>query len=189
MRIQPTNVDIGKLTRLVEQILWLDDGLFEDIRLAVESLPPGTAKQAGVGWPESVHKGLISLRKFLWVDDCLMTTPSSVEHEQFGFDLQAHDRELLGGWFLGDDLVALGDALRSTRSFSWLIETLRGEPGCSARFGTLSARLHDSLVDDPRPYRRHVKELLANLIAWIEYCQIKELFVERYSRTLSISIR
>jgi len=37
------------------------------------------------------------------------------------------------------------------------------------QFGELSALIHNSLLDDPKPYRKEIKDLQRNLLNWTEY--------------------
>ncbi len=51
---------------------------------------------------------------------------------------------------------------------AWLIQQLREKDG-EVYFGNLTNLLHDSLLEDPKPYRKDVKTLVANLLAWCAY--------------------
>lgn len=46
-------------------------------------------------------------------------------------------------------------------------------------FGEITANLHNALLNDPRPYRKDVKQLLANLLNWIAALDINEIVVDR----------
>ena len=46
-------------------------------------------------------------------------------------------------------------------------------------FGALSQKLHNTLVSDPKPYRRDVKQMLANLLGLIERLEMEEITVDR----------
>ena len=72
-----------------------------------------------------------------------------------------HDRDLLGlpAQYSLDDIRA---RFAVSKPFIWLSNNCVNE----IYFGELTARLHDSLQDDPRPYRKTVKGLLKNLIDW-----------------------
>lgn len=65
--------------------------------------------------------------------------------------------------FPSDDLRWSGFApLKETIAYQWLLNQVEthGEPS----FGLLSSLLHNDVYDDPAPYRREIKELLANLL-------------------------
>ena len=46
-------------------------------------------------------------------------------------------------------------------------------------FGQLTAELHDALVEDPKPYRKDVKTLLANLLAWAQGLRMEEVVIDK----------
>lgn len=58
--------------------------------------------------------------------------------------------------------------LKQTTAYSWLKQSLLDNGG-ELYFGTLTEKLHNCLLDDPRPYRKDVKNLLKNLISWIKF--------------------
>lgn len=54
-------------------------------------------------------------------------------------------------------------------AFDWLKSTLnKYDEGRGLNFGMVTAKLHNDLCDSPTPYRRDVKILVANLIAFVE---------------------
>ena len=70
------------------------------------------------------------------------------------------------------------DSLRWSTSYLWLINVLRENDGCMY-FGLLSTELHNALISDPKPYRRDVKEMLANLLNIIENMSMDEIIIDR----------
>jgi len=55
----------------------------------------------------------------------------------------------------------------TSRAYKWLVQTLKNAEGHELYFGALTVELHNALVSDPMPYRKEVKDLLANLLAWV----------------------
>ena len=58
--------------------------------------------------------------------------------------------------------------LKST-IFNWLIARIKKSENQEIYFGSLSSIIHDSLLDDPKPYRQDVKKLQANLYSFLKY--------------------
>lgn len=79
---------------------------------------------------------------------------------------------------LDADREQLKEAFQWCNAYLWLVRTLRDNQGC-LYFGALSEKLHNTLVSDPRPYRKEVKELLANLLAWVEELGMEEIVIDR----------
>lgn len=79
------------------------------------------------------------------------------------------------------------EIFRWCNAYLWLLQTLRENQGC-LYFGALTEKLHNALVEDPKPYRREVKELLSNLLSWVEQLEMDEIIIDRpnYSQRIRI---
>ena len=76
------------------------------------------------------------------------------------------------------DKESLINSFRWSPAYLWLMDQLNEKNG-EIYFGELSARLHNSLVTDPKPYRKDVKALLSNLIQMIVVLDMPEVGVDR----------
>lgn len=76
------------------------------------------------------------------------------------------------------DVVSFKDSFRWSNAYLWLMNTLKENNGC-LYFDAITEKLHDSLVSDQKPYRKDVKQLLANLLGLIEFLQMEEIVVDR----------
>lgn len=81
----------------------------------------------------------------------------------------------------------LKDAFRWSNSYLWLMETLKNNEGCMF-FGALSAALHNTVVSDPKPYRRDIKNMLSNLLKLIEELEMEEVLIDQpnYSQRIRL---
>ena len=59
------------------------------------------------------------------------------------------------------------DIARQMRVFNWLDNELSKEVRVF-NFGELSSLLHSSIINDPSPYRKEIKECVAALFDWVE---------------------
>lgn len=66
-----------------------------------------------------------------------------------------------------EDLFKYG--LKNSKSYRWLKDQLLKEESRELYFGTVVKYLHDTLLDDPKVYRKSVKELIINLKSYIEH--------------------
>jgi hypothetical protein len=80
------------------------------------------------------------------------------------------------------------DALIRSHAYCWLLAAVESRGG-EATFGTLSKILHDSLADDPAPYRRTIKDLLSNLITYIQATPNIKLSIERPRHRQIVKLR
>ena len=76
------------------------------------------------------------------------------------------------------DASPLKESFRWSNSYLWLLNVLKENDGCMY-FGSITEKLHNSLVSDPKPYRKDVKQLLANMLNLIEVLDMDEIVVDR----------
>ena len=160
------NTDRLKLDRYLSNVVWLDDRLFE--KISAELIDFERASVGGKSaWSQELTSKLKMSDEHLWAHELPFLTPNKLINVGAGEknSLQ-HDLQLLGIPKNAISLESLAQAFRQTRSFSWLYNILDKEGSLS--FGGLTAALHNSLLDDPCPYRRDVKQLVSNLFFWAE---------------------
>lgn len=110
-------------------------------------------------WP----KGVLKEEEGIWVRDFFWGHPNKNTTDKG----QIHDSELLGintGAEEPDSQIKT--QVLNTRCIKWLIQTLEAEQNNEMYFGALTKALHSDLKDDPTPYRKNVKTLLQNLLAY-----------------------
>lgn len=76
------------------------------------------------------------------------------------------------------DVSTLKESFRWCNAYLWLLNALKENDGCMY-FGAITEKLHNALVSDPKPYRKDVKQLLANMLNLIEYLQMDDIVVDR----------
>lgn len=76
------------------------------------------------------------------------------------------------------DIAAIKEVFRWSNSYLWLLNVLKENDGCLF-FGAITEKLHNALVSDPKPYRKDVKQLLANLLALIDKFEMDEIVIDR----------
>lgn len=86
------------------------------------------------------------------------------------------------------DTSALKEAFRWSNAYLWLLNMLRENDGCLF-FGTITEKLHNALVSDPKPYRKDVKQLLANLLCMIDALQMDEIMIDRPNFSQRVRLR
>lgn len=67
-----------------------------------------------------------------------------------------------------NDLSLASCLFKKTRCYTWLYNKVSARINDGVRFGELSQLLHEAIRDDPSPYRMQVKEILANLLQFIQ---------------------
>ena len=203
LRLTPGgNREIGIQTTATAEDVKVIDALFADsvevtpelyraISKTVESLRFGWPKFPRVDWPEELKRHLQPPPKSLWVAEFPWTADpihlsaknedsSAVEHDTQLFDV--HDADI--------ETVPLRHAFQISRVYRWVKDIVRDRGAEGLYFGELTALVHSTLLDDPKPYRREVKNLIANLLNWIMYLGGAEMVVDRpnYSQRIRLLV-
>lgn len=76
-----------------------------------------------------------------------------------------------------EDFYELKEKFRWSNAYLWLLQVLR-KNDCCMYFGQLSAELHNTLVSDPKPFRKDVKIRLSNLLGWCENLSMPEIKID-----------
>lgn len=126
-------------------------------------------------WSSELTECFKPIVEKIWATECLTVGPSkyfanNADRGNFDCDIWRGKEASVG-------------ALKSARIFKWLENELRQSAG-NPRFGELTARLHDALINDPKPYRKEVKDYLRVLIEWVQYFELFETV--RHNITVSI---
>ena len=69
-------------------------------------------------------------------------------------------------------------SFRWSNAYVWLLDEVKKHGG-EMYFGHLASELHNVLVTDPKPYRKDVKQLLANLLSLVEKLEMNDLIIDR----------
>ncbi len=86
------------------------------------------------------------------------------------------------------DMLMLKDMFRWSNAYLWLVNTLQEHGGCLF-FGAITEELHNALVSDPKPYRKDVKQLLANLLSMVEELQMDEIMIDKPNFSQRVRLR
>ena len=86
------------------------------------------------------------------------------------------------------DIKSLKESFRWSNAYLWLLTVLKENEGC-LYFGELSELLHNAMISDPKPYRKDVKIMLANLLKLTETLGMEEVIIDRpnYSQRVSLA--
>jgi hypothetical protein len=190
IQITPTDIDLIRLQRYVNNSCEVDDKLFSDINVAIDELINNPSKFSKVvSWPVIVQSQLQAPVKYLWVNDLLFCSPA--QRYERGSSLVIHDSVLLGSndWISNDNKSELLESLRSKPVWQWLVRTIHESDSEFVRFGEITAKLHGALLDDPKPYRKDIKEFLSNLYEWVRYLEHGEIGIKIFNHTEAMFLK
>lgn len=180
-KTEVTDIDIDKVYKYIDSCITMTDDLYDRMKSFVNSME--SPKRESYKWPPSIKNLLEQKINYLWVDELLFTSP--------GGDNEAdtkHDLSLLEIDRLDVDVDILKVKFLELRIVKWLKGQLLKEESKSLRFGAISSRLHDALLNDPKPYRKEVKDFQVNLFNWLKYLELPDFKFSKYNVSESISL-
>lgn len=186
---RPGNIEMGALVDIDSQDIEKINVLFRDAILVDDDVLAKLREQYS-----SVDKTGAS-RKKVWNKEIVSLFQPYIE-SLFSYELPDCDEITKGAYisFLDVDFDGNFDKLKETfrwsNAYIWLLNTLKNNDG-GMYFGELSSKLHSALVTDPKPYRKDVKLLLANLLTIIEQLDMEEVIIDRpnYSQRIRLVIK
>lgn len=171
--------DVEKINKLFNNAIEIDDAILDRLRSQFNN---------------SKKEGVVQTSTHSWSRDILDMFEPDIE-TLFSYELP--DSYIVSsGNFLGfldlevkeDNLDEIKETFRWSNSYLWLLRTLKQNEGCMF-FGALSSSLHDAVITDPKPYRKDIKQMLANLLKIIETLQMDEVCIDRpnYSQRVRLA--
>ena len=172
--------DLKKIDALFDNAILLTDELYEQMKLDFEA-----AKQNNIDTSVVPQWNNLIEQKFKPVIDTLFTYDfPSVNIPDYN-DISCFE-------FLEFNHLPtkseLREAFRWSKAFLWLYNFISNATDKTSYFGAITAALHNTLINDPKPYRKEVKELLANTLSWIQALEMDEIIIDvpNYSQRLKI---
>lgn len=159
-------VDMEKVEALYEDAIFVTDSIYEKLKAQYQTI--STYEQGKqYAWNQEIYELFTPKVKTL-----------------FSYELPEKDEFSIGEYVTFLDMTysekseSIKEAFRWSNAYLWLLNVLKENDGCMY-FGGITEKLHNALVSDPKPYRKDVKVLLANLLSMIEKVQMEEIVVDR----------
>ena len=171
IKIKPLDKDLHTINQLVEDATEINDEIIEELKKWLKTVPkiekpkiPDFPKIVKESFKEKFNK--LWVHNFPWSDiKELLNDPSKNNQDII------HDLELFGvaSKDKGEIEKEIKENFLNSKIFNWLISKLKNSENQEIYFGSLSSIIHNSLLDDPKPYRQDVKTLQANLYGYIKH--------------------
>ena len=171
IKVKPIDKDLHIINQLVEDATEINDQIIEELKKWLKTVPK-IEKPKIPDFPESVKESFKEKFNKLWVHNFpwadikeLLNDPSKNNQDII------HDLELFGvaSKDKGEIEKEIKENFLNSKIFNWLISKLKNSENQEIYFGSLSSIIHNSLLDDPKPYRQDVKTLQANLYGYIKH--------------------
>lgn len=160
--------DIKSLDLLLLGSVEMNDSIYNIMRSSIDN--HSLSNSAISKWPEEIVDMFIPDYSLLFTEDF----PAC----QHPVDATLDDLVFLN-LFPGASTRDISNAFRSCKCFQWLFNLVKGNDTQEMYFGEIAAKLHNALLNEPKPYRKDVKQLLNNLLSWIDDLSIDDLLVDR----------
>lgn len=177
------------IDNLFHNAIKMDDRLFVELCSEYYHFLNTKEKNPNPEWSQLL-KNKVSSSIFsseILVNECFFSKSPLALDDKDSYEVQ-HDISLLS--LNNSDIINLDqlkESFLSSKLYLWLVHKLAKENG-ELYFGRITELLHNDLIDDPRPYRKDVKDLLSNLLNWISDLNIQNIKIERpnYSQKITL---
>ena len=177
VKLDATRSDINIVNNLIEESVIIDDAIFEQLKLWKDKLPE-IKKQSFPSFPKIVNEKIQESFDKVWVHNFPWSTADELLNLKNIDENIKHDLELFG---LTKEKITKGiikNSLTKSKIYKWLIKQIKKQENEEIYFGNLSSIIHNSLLDDPKPYRKNVKELQSNLYSYVKMFLIDDLIID-----------
>ena len=157
------------IDNMFKQAVNLDDELFSKIEDAYNACDK---KKQLVEWPtdllDEITPNVLSSSEFL-VDECLHSDGLEILNDGQAKDENSlHDLSLLGVPLNVFDREFIVSKFIHSKIFLFTLSVIKENNG-QVYYGTLTQALHDALIEDPKPYRKEIKErFISSIYSWIK---------------------
>lgn len=168
--LTPDEQDLALIDVLFDEAVLIDQDIYEAFCAEVQRLKDSSEKQPPQPtWSSDLLKKLRKPPQRLWIAETLWcNSPDDLIRNFKQNDSEViHDLALLGLNIQHEiNEKILRQSFLESRVWQWLRYKLQSTQNQEMYYGQLSAELHNSFLDDPKPYRKDVKGLLTNLLNW-----------------------
>ena len=174
IKVSATDSDTKIISSLLEEAILVNEDIYSKLMEWKKNLPE-IKKTVYPDFPETLKTKLRENLDKIWVHNFPWSKPEDLLNLRENNENINHDLELFG---LSEESLTketLRTGLENSKIHRWLKFQIKRQENEEIYFGALSSIIHNSLIDDPKPYRQDVKKLQSNL-----YSFIKSLMPDHY---------
>lgn len=171
--------DINKVDSLFSNAILMTDELYDLMKSEYATQKERSETSVPTRWSEQIRRWFKLINPVLFTYDFpTIRTPNFNDTNCFDF------LEIAGT----PTMLELREAFRCCKAFSWLYGVVERSADKTCYFGRLTEELHNTLINDPKPYRKEVKELLSNLLSWASVLGIDEIKIDTPNHSQRVRI-
>ena len=176
-----TETDINKIDSLYESALQMNDELYKIMKSEYEYVHKNNSQnKISVSWSDEITRRIKHVSSVMFIYD-FPNSKVPIYNDINSIEFLGLDRT--------PTIPELKEAFLRSKAFLWLYDTVDKTPEKTCFFGWVTEKLHNVLLNDPKPYRKDVKELLGNLLGWIEALEIEDIIIDVPSHSQRIRVR
>ncbi|MDP4146980.1 MAG: phospholipase D-like domain-containing protein [Bacillota bacterium] len=163
--IDINSAELSKIEKIFDNSIELSEGIYKSMMNQIKNISEESATR-DYKWDNSILKLFNKKVHCLWVTEMFFSkSPSKInDHDRLLLEISENESS--------EDIK---DKFRKSKPYLWLKTVIDKE----IYFGELTAKLHYSLIDDPKPYRKDVKTLLVNLLSWTIELGIEDIIIDK----------
>ena len=177
VKLEANQNDIRIINNLVDESILIDDQIYKDL-LGWKNNLPKLEKPSYSEFPVDIKKRLEENYDKLWVHNFPWCTAEELLDTKENSENVQHDLELFGLDRDNLEKEVIIKNIQNSKIYHWLINHINKQENKELYFGNLSSIIHNSLLDDPRPYRKDVKTLQSNLYSYIKIFLQEKLIID-----------
>jgi hypothetical protein len=160
-RVNACEKSIAFINKIVESATELTIDTLDKMQMFLEQLDAVNEGELPAVWPEEILPQTLEL----FVSDFPLGKPGNTLNEyQLNPSLPFAQIE-----YAKENYALASTLFKQTKAYCWLKKQINeNQSDRDLGFGQLSRLLHDTLADDPAPYRQEIKDLQANLYSYIK---------------------
>lgn len=167
IKVSATDSDTKIISSLLEEAILVNEDIYSKLMEWKKNLPE-IKKTVYPDFPETLKTKLKENLDKIWVHnfpwckaDDLFIDKSSNNDVNHDLELFGLDKQNLNKQIIKKNII-------KSRVYRWLENQINKQKDKEIYFGSLSSIIHNSLLDDPKPYRKDIKQLQANLYTYVK---------------------
>ena len=180
IKIKALDKDLQVINLLSEEAALVNDQIIEELKAWHKKLPK-IEKPKIPDFPSMVKESLKEKINKVWVHNFPWSNIKLLLKNYNKKDANiVHDLELFGVVNTNSSKIEkeIKENFIKSKIFNWLVVQLNKSENQEIYFGHLSSIIHDSLLDDPTPYRQDVKKLQVNLYSFLKYYKPNNIIID-----------
>ncbi len=179
--------DLTNIKVFLEDAIEINDKIYEEYKKYVEE-NKNFIVQKFPELPDSIKNLKQKKLQKIWLNDFLFTEP---KHFMDKFNKENedidHDKKLFDIYDNENLTEQIKSKFRNLDIYKWFINKIKNKDENFFYYGELSALIHNSLFDDPKPFRKDIKTLQTIFFNYIDFLKLEEFKIERPNHSQKIT--